>query len=234
MAIEVVPGVYGISMTFVQAYLIADDGLTLVDSGLPRQGLKKITAEMERLGRKAGDLKHIVVTHYHVDHAGSLAALRQASGATVYMHPEDAPYIRGDKPLPGPNPAGLAGRLLAPFFLRLFGRGLEASAVDREVADGEVLPIGEGLQVVHAPGHTPGHIAVLMPSKKVLFVGDALANTFGLRPPVGMFTVDMAQARESMRKLAQLEFEVACFGHGRVLKGQAQAAFRRFVEKLAR
>ncbi len=231
---EVVPGVYGISLRIVQAYLIVEDGLTLIDSGLPRQS-GRILAEIGRLGRKAGDLRHILVTHYHIDHAGSLAALKEASGATVYVHPEDAPYVRGDKPLPGPKATGPMGKVLASLLVRLWRPVLEAAVVDREVVDGEVLPIGEGLQVIHAPGHTPGHIALLMPAKKVLFVGDALANTFGrLGPPAAMYTVDMAQAKESMRKLAALEFEVACFGHGRVLKGRAQAAFRRFVERLAR
>ena len=49
-----------------------------------------------------------------------------------------------------------------------------------------------------------------------------------------MYTEDMAQAKESIRKLAGLEFDTACFGHGRVLKGRANAAFRRLMEKLAR
>jgi glyoxylase-like metal-dependent hydrolase (beta-lactamase superfamily II) len=52
--------------------------------------------------------------------------------------------------------------------------------------------------------------------------------------PVGMFTEDMARAKESMRKIAALEFNSACFGHGGVLKDKAHAAFRRYVEKMAR
>jgi glyoxylase-like metal-dependent hydrolase (beta-lactamase superfamily II) len=52
--------------------------------------------------------------------------------------------------------------------------------------------------------------------------------------PIDMFTIDPDQAKESIRKLAALEFEVACFGHGRVLKGEANLKFRRLAEKLAR
>ncbi|MCH8921142.1 MAG: MBL fold metallo-hydrolase, partial [Chloroflexi bacterium] len=52
--------------------------------------------------------------------------------------------------------------------------------------------------------------------------------------PIGMFTADREQAKESIGKLAALEFDVACFGHGRVLKGEANLRFRRLVEKLAR
>ena len=106
------------------------------------------------------------------------------------------------------------------------------------MTDGEQLPIGEGLEIVHSPGHTPGHVSVLMRSKKVLFVGDAAANVLGLHAPVGtMFglaTADISLAKESMRKIAGLDFDIACFGHGRVLTGAANLVFRRYVDKLAK
>jgi glyoxylase-like metal-dependent hydrolase (beta-lactamase superfamily II) len=90
-----------------------------------------------------------------------------------------------------------------------------------------------GARVVHVPGHTPGSIALYVPGRKLLFVGDAAAHTFGLRPPIGAFTEDHAQARASIRKLAELDFEVACFGHGRPLDREAPHAFRRLAERLA-
>jgi glyoxylase-like metal-dependent hydrolase (beta-lactamase superfamily II) len=107
--------------------------------------------------------------------------------------------------------------------------------VDVEVADGEELAIAGGIRALHTPGHTPGHLAFLLPRDGgVLFAGDAAANVFRLGMPIGMFTADRQQAKESVRKLAALEFEVACFGHGRVLKGEANLKFRRLAEKLAR
>jgi glyoxylase-like metal-dependent hydrolase (beta-lactamase superfamily II) len=167
--------------------------------------------------------------------------LKEANGAKVYAHPADVPYIRGEKPHEGPFTHSLLDKLIAPVWFRRsarYRRMLKAATVDYELSDGERLPIGEGLEIVHTPGHTPGHISVLMPSKKLLFVGDAAANVFGLRAPVGtMFglaTADIAVAKESMRKIAGLDFDIACFGHGRVLKGAANSAFRRYVEKVAR
>ncbi len=68
--------------------------------------------------------------------------------------------------------------------------------------------------------------------RRLLFTGDAVANNFGLRPPMGWYTEDMAQAKESIRKLAQLDFEVACFGHGPPLDRDASLAFRRLAERL--
>ncbi len=66
-------------------------------------------------------------------------------------------------------------------------------------------------------------------------LADAAGNLFGrLGPPLGMYTEDMVQVKTSLRKIAELEFDAACFGHGGVLKGKASAAFRRYVEKMAR
>lgn len=231
---EIVPGVYGIAMSYVNAFLIAEGELTLIDSGLPRRH-SAILGALSQMGRQPSDLKHIGVTHHHVDHTGSLAALASATGARIYVHPADAPIVRGEQEPPGPSPSGALGRLVAPIVARLAPSKAEPAQVHQEVQDGEELPIAGGLRVVHTPGHTPGHLAFLHQAKRVLFVGDAAANFFGrLGPPMGMYTQDMAQAKESLRKLAGLEFDVACFGHGRVLRGQANAEFRRLVERLAR
>jgi len=233
---EIFPFVYGISMGYVNAFLLAEeDGITLIDSGLPNRKAT-ILGALSRLGRRAAELKHIAVTHHHVDHTGSLAALVEASGAKVYVHPADAPIVRGEKPAPGPNPNSIAGKILGPVIMRLPGSKLQPTKVDQEVRDGQELPVAGGMKAVHTPGHTAGHLSYLLAGHGgVLFAGDAAGNIFGrLGPPLGMFTEDMAQAKLTLRKLAELEFDTACFGHGRVLKGKANAAFRRLVERLAR
>ena len=233
---EIFPFVYGLRMGYVNAFLLAEeDGITLIDSGLPKRQ-EKILGELTGLGRQPHEVKHIAITHHHVDHTGSLAALVKATGAQVHVHPLDAPIVRGEKPVPGPNPRSILGKVVGPLFSRLPAYKLEPAGVDHEVQDGDVLPLAGGLKAVHTPGHTAGHLAYLMPGHGgVLFAGDAAGNLFGrLGPPLGMYTEDMAQAKESIRKLAELEFDAACFGHGGVLKGKANAAFRRLVERLAR
>ncbi len=232
---EIVSGVYGIGMAYVNAYLLAEEeGLTLIDSGLPNRK-ETILRALSEIERSPEELKHIAITHHHVDHTGSLAALVEASGAEVWVHPLEAPIVRGEEPVPNPNPKSILGKIVHPLIGRLPAYRLTPAQVDHEVADGEELPIGGGLKVVHTPGHTPGHIVVLMPRHGgVLFLGDATANILGLRPPLWLSTLDMGQAKESIRKLAALEFDVACFGHGRVLKGEANLRFRRLAEKLAR
>ena len=233
---EIVSGVYGLRILYVNAFLLAEDeGITLIDSGLANRKETFLRA-LSELRRSPDELKHIALTHHHTDHTGNLAALVKASGAEVWVHPLEAPIVRGEVPLPWSNPKSTMLKMLWPVVGRLsIYNSLAPAQVDHEVADGQGLPMAGGMKAVHTPGHTAGHMCYLVQRHGgVLFVGDAATNILGLRPPLGMSTLDMAQAKDSIRKLAALEFEVACFGHGRVLKGQANLKFRRLAEKLAR
>ena len=119
VAIEkLLPHVYRIGMGYVSAYLIATDDVTVIDTGLPKHRDAIFKAATEA-GRKPEDVKHIALTHHHVDHTGSLAALVSATSATTYIHPLDAPIVRGEKAAPGPNKTKMAGRLLGPLMDRI-------------------------------------------------------------------------------------------------------------------
>ncbi|MCH8201128.1 MAG: MBL fold metallo-hydrolase, partial [Chloroflexi bacterium] len=83
------------------------------------------------------------------------------------------------------------------------------------------------------PGHTPGSLAIFLPKEKLLFAGDAAERDLEENLVLGMFNLDQAQAIESFRKLAALDFEIACVGHGKPLDRDASLAFRRVAEKLA-
>jgi hydroxyacylglutathione hydrolase len=93
-----------------------------------------------------------------------------------------------------------------------------------------------GFQVLHVPGHSPGHVAYWRESDRVLVLGDVLNNMDvltgirGLNEPKDIFTPDPARNRESARRLAALEPSLICFGHGRPLRDTR--AFVDFVEKL--
>src|SRR3990170_1306366 len=199
MAKEVLPGVYQIGMGYVNAFLIAgDEGRTLVASGLPKKKAPILSA-VAGAGRQPADLKHILITHHHIDHMGSLGDLMEATGAKSYVHPLDSPQ-------PGPTPASLLGKFAGPLLAR-FGPAPTTAPVDIEVADGEELAIAGGIRALHTPGHTPGHLAFLLARDGgVLFAGDAAANVIRLGMPIGMFTADREQAKESISKLAALEF----------------------------
>jgi len=82
-----------------------------------------------------------------------------------------------------------------------------------------------GLRVIATPGHTPGHVCVFDPAGSLLILGDAMNNRDNkLTGPNPQYTVDMAQARQSVKKLAKLTFQRAMFGHGEPIdKGASQA-----------
>jgi glyoxylase-like metal-dependent hydrolase (beta-lactamase superfamily II) len=226
---EITQNVFAVGFAYVNAFVITDAGVVLVDSGLPKKGSKLRRAISEAAGRSLGD---VLITHHHQDHVGSLAAIAP-DGVTVWAHPADAGVIRGDAPPPHPESRNALDRFGVRMVER-FAPKAPPARVDREIADGQQIPVGDGFVAYHTPGHTAGHVSFIYPSKRVLFVGDAAANMFGkLGPPFGLYSEDHAAVRASIAKIAALDFDVACFGHGRVLKGNACVAFRKLAEKLA-
>ena len=208
-----------------------DGELGLVDAGLP--GLRRrILSAVEWLGRRPSDVRHILVTHHHVDHTGSLATLVAETGARVHAHPGDTPIIRDGGERPKPNPTGPYGVVLLPIMAPLLPDKAEPAGVDNELDDGEEIPVAGGLRAVHTPGHTSGHMSFLLSREGVLFVGDAAAHAWG-RVDLNYVNDDIDRTRQSFRRLARMDFEVACFGHGRPIKRAAAERFRQMTDRLS-
>jgi glyoxylase-like metal-dependent hydrolase (beta-lactamase superfamily II) len=213
----------------VWAYLYTEaDALTLIDTGIAGD-IQLIFDAIEEAGRRASDVRQIVLTHCHKDHAGTAAELRRRTGAPILAHRLDAPVIRGE--------VAPADPLLSTAERAIFDTvavnipDAEPSPVDRELEDGDEIDLDGGARIIHVPGHTPGSIAVHVPRIRSLFTGDAVA-AIGSRPFVGFFNIDREQAKQSVRRLAEIDFDVGCFGHGPPLTADASAAFRRLAESL--
>ena len=91
--------------------------------------------------------------------------------------------------------------------------------MDRELDDGDVLDFGGGAHVLAIPGHTEGSIAVHLPGHGVLFAGDTIANVGIVM--LGVFNQDRARTVASFQRLAALDVETACFGHGEPIESRA-------------
>lgn len=230
--IPLVPGVYQLSFGFVNAFLIDDDGLTLIDTGVVGSAPAIIQA-LGEIGRQPDEIRQVILTHLHADHVGSARAIKEASGAKVYMHPLDAQdYMQGRWMRPRPEARGFINRLVVG---AITGRDklmtAEVTLIDGELSDGQTLPFAGGLKVIHTPGHTAGHVVLLWPKEGgVLFGGDACGNLFSLKP--SMLYEDFTQGMRSLAKIASLKFETACLAHGRVISGGADEKIRQKWEKV--
>jgi len=216
----IAPGVYAIpGLKMGRSYLVeGDGGLALIDTSSSDVSARILDA-IAAIGRRPDDLRAIVATHYHYDHTGNAAALVERTGARLCVHEDDVPYVDGTVPwMPMRRPWGsLLGR---------FGPAPYALKVNYVLRDGDELRYAGGLRVVHAPGHTPGHIALHSAELGVLFTGDALMNTFGLRLPMSMSSHDMDQARASIARIAELDYDIALPGHGAPILGRASEKVR--------
>jgi glyoxylase-like metal-dependent hydrolase (beta-lactamase superfamily II) len=198
--------------------------LVLVDAGFPgHEG--DVFEALTELGHQPEDLTHIVFTHAHPDHTGSAAAIVTRTGAETWMHPLDIAIAESGGPFRAMSPSpGLVQRIL----FRLFFHADETVApvrIDHRIDDGQTLPIAGGLKVIHTPGHSAGHVALLWQESRLLIAGDVGSNMFGVSDPLGF--EDFAQGRASQRKLASLTFEAAAFGHGRAISADAMKGVRR-------
>ncbi|MEM8862693.1 MAG: MBL fold metallo-hydrolase [Chloroflexota bacterium] len=223
---KITENLYEISLKNVNAYLIEKgDELILIDTGSPGDEIK-ISKALAEIGRQVSDLTHIIVTHCHADHAGSLAALQKLTDAPTFMHRIDAKMVedgRSKRPMkPGP---GLLTKLLFRLFIAPAPEHIAPARVDHRIEDGELLTLAGGLRVIHTPGHSAGHIGLLWETQKVLFAADAIINQPRLNYMLGY--EDFSEGKRSAAKLAQLDFDIACFGHGKPIIGNAAKLFRR-------
>jgi glyoxylase-like metal-dependent hydrolase (beta-lactamase superfamily II) len=227
---EIVPNVHLVpGMKGANVYLLLGSTLTLVDAGMPGSE-EAILAYIDSLGLDPGDLARIIITHHHLDHVGSIAAIKRRTAALVLAHPGDAGLISGEQSAP---PASSPLMRFVFWLVAPLMPTLDPVPVDVTVQDGERLDLLGGATVVHVPGHTPGSIALHFPAERLLICGDTISNRRDkLGPPPRGFTEDMNQAIASIRRMSELEFDVLCPGHGAPIVGGADQQVRAMVQAL--
>ena len=230
---HIAAGVSGLRIAFVNVFAVThqDDSWTLIDAGLP------FTASLIHNWAEK-HLKNppraIVLTHGHFDHVSAAGDLADKWKVPIYAHPLEFPYLTGKKEYPPPDVGAGGGlmSLLSPLYPKgpvdLGGR-LHPLPLQEEVGSFGELP---EWQVLHTPGHTPGHVSFFRRADRVLLVGDAfcttkpesffdaaIAQAAELHGPPAYFTSDWNEALRSIRRLAELNPEIIAPGHGRPLSG---------------
>ena len=235
-ALEITMSIAGRRSTIHPVLLWGDgEGATLIDTGVPGQ-LDAIREQVERLGLELKDVRRIILTHQDIDHIGSAAALVKATGAEVFAHADDIPYIEGVKPLIKMTPDRIETMIgqLPPRERETVRKVLSnppAVNVDKKLADGEELAVHGGLLAVHTPGHTPGHLSIFLRRSGILVSGDALRVEEGrLVGPGPSATLDMKLAVASLSKLVPLPVNrVICY-HGGLSPEGAASRIRELAE----
>lgn len=183
--------------------VLGSQARALIDCGAGPSA-KLILETVSELTREP--LTHLILTHAHIDHSGGAAQIAGLTGCQVLMHEDDASVLA----------SGDALRSAANWY----GLGLEAWRADRLLADGDVLELGEGvnLHVLHTPGHTPGSICAWCESggQRVLF-GQDIHGPFS--PAFGS---DIGQWRRSMQRLLDINADILAEGHYGVFRPAAE------------
>jgi glyoxylase-like metal-dependent hydrolase (beta-lactamase superfamily II) len=214
--IELAPGVHALGHKAggrVHAFLLDAGGeLTLVDTLFEGDG-RLVLAAIAALGRSPRDLKRIAITHAHRSHLGGLAALKRETGATVLAHEWEADIVAGDRRAQPVTILPRQSLRLLPFQLGLrFNRPRHVPCpVDEAIDEGNALG---PLQVLHTPGHSPGHLAFHWPERGFLVAGDAIATWPELCGGWTAFNLNRPQHTASLRRMAALEARVVGVGHG--------------------
>ena len=228
-AVELAPGVWRIpTMPFdaVNSFAFVDDDgqVTLVDTGTKRAP-RRIAAGLQAMGLHLSHVTRILLTHAHADHAGGLARVRASTGAPVLVHQRDAAYVRTGT-VPTRDRSTTGGRLLN----RLPGGGFAPVDVGQELTEGQEIPVAGGLQVLHTPGHTPGHVSLLHPKSGVLVTGDSLFNWRSrITWSFASWCTDAALAKRTAGRFADLDFDLVAFTHGPEIRNSAREAVRGFL-----
>jgi hydroxyacylglutathione hydrolase len=184
-------------------YLVED---VLVDAAT-RWSKRRILTQLQ-----GHSVRLLALTHCHPDHQGAAAAVCEQFGIPLACHQEDVAAMEGRAAM---QPHNMAIRL---------GVSMWAGPrrhVDRVLQDGDSIA---GFRVIHAPGHTAGHVMFFRAEDGVAIVGDVLANMSYLtgrdllREPPALFTVDVEENRRSIQMLANLRPKLICFGHGPPLR----------------
>lgn len=182
-------------------YLIEAEEPVLVDTGFSWQG-KGILRELAAMQVPPESIRHILLTHYDLDHIGNAAMLQKRTGARLWASEGDAPYILGQKPRPG-------FKKYLPYVFR--------TPKPKDIStfrDGDIIG---GIRVIHTPGHTPGHVCLLC--NGVLFAGDLVKSENGsLIPYRSGWNWDSVMLLDSIRKINNDPFQWVCPAHGRPVK----------------
>ncbi len=225
----------------INAYLIEDEPLTLVDSGVKTDEAEQaLRAGLAALGLGFGDIERLVITHSHLDHYGLMANVAAEGGSRVFAHPletYDLESVRGYASPDDPRnervekfllESGLPKEKLELMLMRhpVFEQLRDAVKVTDLIEDGDKLKFKHmELTAVHCPGHSPGMINLYDPAAKILLSGDNILKRISPVPLLS-FPNDPKKPRartladyiSTILRLKGFDIDLVLTGHGEIVR----------------
>ena len=236
---EVLPGIFVAHLplpmrpSIVNVTLLhSGDDWALVDTGMNTpESIDTVQEVLAHVGCRPQQVSKIICTHHHPDHFGASKALRELTGAALYLsrpeHDASTHYVPGRR---SPEAAQFFVEHGIPiqrfvnlpsagdFWSKLYG----PAAPDHYLTDGDLLRVGDiEIQVVGTPGHTPGHCVLYLPHARVMIAGDHLLPK--ITPHVGIFPGNgprnpLGDFLDSQRKVQGLSVALVLPAHGGVFQ----------------
>lgn len=209
----------------VNAYLLTtSDGLLLIDTGNRSRPGELLGAVRQVEAATSLRLSAILLTHGHEDHSGGLAEIASATGAPIYAHEAELPFLTG---------AASYGELPAHW-----GYLMPKAKPTPCAAPGAVQTLADGarlgpLRACHTPGHTPGHLAFYHEAAGIWFTGDVVSALLPwLHGPLWPSTYDIGLVRRSARRLLEAgPVQMLCMGHGGPVLTGAEPKLERYLRR---
>jgi glyoxylase-like metal-dependent hydrolase (beta-lactamase superfamily II) len=230
---KIADGLHRVGSDIVNSYLVVDgDDVTIIDAGLPKYW-HLLEAELASMGKSLDNVRALVLTHGDTDHIGFAGRLYREKGIPAHVHVADVDRakLQTKKPNSGWGPVKV-GALTKFLWYSARQGGLRIRAVDEVTpieADG-VLDVPGSPRIVHTPGHTPGSVVVHVPAVDAVFLGDTMTTRNVLTgvsgPKPAPFTLDPAQALDSLKSVEDIDATWVLPGHGPAWDGGVPEAVR--------
>jgi glyoxylase-like metal-dependent hydrolase (beta-lactamase superfamily II) len=205
-------------------FLVHDGGEgALIDSGFGDEKSVKERLELLKQFPKVS-VKHIVLTHHHFDHSSGAQQFREATGASVVLHPKEEEFLL-DAQSEAPQDIEMGDDSKEPTeeekkmreAVQRFREQAAEAKPDAHISEGDTIAVGGlTIEVVHTPGHTLGSVCLYLREEKALFTGDTaqgLGTVVVSPPPYG----DMGMYIQSLERLKTMDCAVMLPGHGQAV-----------------
>jgi hydroxyacylglutathione hydrolase len=217
------------SLGMVSSYLVKQEGLILIDAGLPKVGSYKgmnLKKALRSLSSEPKDIRLILITHGHYDHIGLLSELKALTGAKVAVNRHEKEWVeKGLRPLP--KAVNMWGKMLLAYEKMSLGwLKVPPTSVDIALDDKEVSlePFGIHGKVIHTPGHSPGSVTLVLDTGEA-FVGDLAMNglPFRIGPGIPIMADDVSAVKRSWRLVLDSGAKQIYPAHGKPFKADVLA-----------